>query len=93
MSLLCVGVVSYLFLPSVVFPFVMTPSSADPQARMLKGVMRVGILAKGLLLHGDRDVQLILLASKKPTLSLLMTVAEQLPIQLAVRDVSQDSGV
>ncbi|XP_063057187.1 zinc finger RNA-binding protein isoform X3 [Engraulis encrasicolus] len=58
-------------------------ASADPQARMLKGVMRVGILAKGLLLHGDRDVQLILLASKKPTLSLLMTVAEQLPIQLA----------
>ncbi|XP_041912452.1 zinc finger RNA-binding protein isoform X1 [Alosa sapidissima] len=57
--------------------------TVDPQARMLKGVMRVGILAKGLLLHGDRNVQLILLAAKKPTCSLLKTVAEQLPSQLA----------
>ncbi|KAG7487968.1 hypothetical protein MATL_G00028980 [Megalops atlanticus] len=55
----------------------------DPQARMLKGVMRVGILAKGLLLHGDRTVQLILLAAKKPTTSLLNTIAEQLPKELA----------
>ncbi|XP_036376576.1 zinc finger RNA-binding protein isoform X4 [Megalops cyprinoides] len=55
----------------------------DPQARMLKGVMRVGILAKGLLLHGDRTVQLILLADKKPTTSLLNTIAEQLPKELA----------
>uniref|UniRef100_A0A4W5N3X4 DZF domain-containing protein n=1 Tax=Hucho hucho TaxID=62062 RepID=A0A4W5N3X4_9TELE len=47
-------------------------------ARMLKGVMRVGILAKGLLLHGDRNVELILLAAKKPTLSLLKDIAEQL---------------
>lgn len=46
--------------------------------------MRVGILAKGLLLRGDRDVQLILLAAKKPTASLLRTIAEQLPKQLAV---------
>ena len=62
--------------------------SADPQARMLKGVMRVGILAKGLLLHGDKNVQLILLAAKKPTCSLLKMVAEQLPSQLAVRAFS-----
>lgn len=47
--------------------------------------MRVGILAKGLLLRGDRNVQLILLAAKKPTATLLRTVAEQLPKQLAVR--------
>uniref|UniRef100_A0A8C1QP70 Zinc finger RNA-binding protein n=1 Tax=Cyprinus carpio TaxID=7962 RepID=A0A8C1QP70_CYPCA len=53
-------------------------------ARVLKGVMRVGILAKGLLLRGDRNVQLILLAAKKPTASLLRTIAEQLPKQLAV---------
>ncbi|KAM9478518.1 zinc finger RNA-binding protein-like isoform 1-T1 [Salvelinus alpinus] len=50
--------------------------------RMLKGVMRVGILAKGLLLHGDRNVELILLAAKKPTLSLLKDIAEQLPKEL-----------
>ena len=52
---------------------------------MLKGVMRVGILAKGLLLHGDRNVELILLAAKKPTLSLLKDIAEQLPKELTVR--------
>ncbi|XP_026053093.1 zinc finger RNA-binding protein-like isoform X1 [Carassius auratus] len=56
---------------------------SESQARVLKGVMRVGILAKGLLLRGDRNVQLILLAAKKPTASLLRTVAEQLPKQLA----------
>ncbi|MBN3317157.1 ZFR protein, partial [Atractosteus spatula] len=55
----------------------------DPQARMLKGVMRVGILAKGLLLHGDRSVELILLSAKKPTVSLLSRIAEQLPKELA----------
>ncbi|MBN3280294.1 ZFR protein, partial [Polyodon spathula] len=50
--------------------------------RVLKGVMRVGILAKGLLLHGDRNVELILLSAKKPTVSLLQKIAELLPKQL-----------
>jgi zinc finger RNA-binding protein len=39
--------------------------------RALKGVMRVGLLAKGLLLKGDTDVQLIVLCAQKPTKSLL----------------------
>lgn len=52
---------------------------------MLKGVMRVGILAKGLLLRGDRNVQLILLTAKKPTVSLLNSIAKQLPKELEVR--------
>ncbi|XP_056098668.1 zinc finger RNA-binding protein isoform X2 [Rhinichthys klamathensis goyatoka] len=60
-----------------------TDKKSESQARVLKGVMRVGILAKGLLLRGDRNVQLILLAAKKPTVTLLRTVAEQLPKQLA----------
>lgn len=51
---------------------------------MLKGVMRVGILAKGLLLRGDRDVQLILLTARKPTVALLDSIAEQLPKELEV---------
>lgn len=42
-------------------------SGVNPSARILKGVMRVGLLAKGLLLGGDRTVQLILLCSQKPT--------------------------
>uniref|UniRef100_A0A8C0CRJ5 Zinc finger RNA binding protein 2 n=1 Tax=Balaenoptera musculus TaxID=9771 RepID=A0A8C0CRJ5_BALMU len=53
-----------------------------PSARILKGVMRVGLLAKGLLLRGDRAVQLILLCSQKPTRALLRRVTEQLPLQL-----------
>lgn len=58
------------------------PSSSS---RILKGVMRVGLLAKGLLLRGDRAVQLILLSSQKPTRALLHRVAEQLPLQFPVR--------
>lgn len=53
--------------------------------------MRVGILAKGLLLRGDRNVQLILLTSKKPTVSLLKSIAKQLPKELEVRKL--ESGV
>ncbi|XP_011822848.1 PREDICTED: zinc finger RNA-binding protein 2 [Mandrillus leucophaeus] len=56
--------------------------SVAPPARVLKGVMRVGILAKGLLLRGDRNVRLALLCSKKPTHSLLRRIAQQLPRQL-----------
>uniref|UniRef100_A0A3B3DGN6 Zinc finger RNA-binding protein-like n=1 Tax=Oryzias melastigma TaxID=30732 RepID=A0A3B3DGN6_ORYME len=58
--------------------------SAENAARLLKGVMRVGILAKGLLLRGDRNVELILLTAKKPTITLLKTVAKQLPKELEI---------
>ncbi|XP_053716396.1 zinc finger RNA-binding protein [Synchiropus splendidus] len=51
-------------------------------SRLLKGVMRVGILAKGLLLCGDRNVELILLTAKKPTVTLLNNIAKQLPKEL-----------
>ncbi|XP_051232198.1 zinc finger RNA-binding protein isoform X2 [Dicentrarchus labrax] len=54
----------------------------ENSARLLKGVMRVGILAKGLLLRGDRNVELILLTAKKPTISLLKNIAKQLPKEL-----------
>ncbi|XP_048668141.1 zinc finger RNA-binding protein 2 isoform X6 [Marmota marmota marmota] len=59
-------------------------SSAVPSPRVLKGVMRVGILAKGLVLRGDRNVQLTLLCSEKPTHALLRRVTEQLPQQLLI---------
>uniref|UniRef100_A0A3P8W5R1 Zinc finger RNA binding protein 2 n=1 Tax=Cynoglossus semilaevis TaxID=244447 RepID=A0A3P8W5R1_CYNSE len=52
-------------------------------SRLLKGVMRVGILAKGLLLRGDRIVELILLTAKKPTISLLKNIVKQLPKELS----------
>ncbi|XP_045686888.1 zinc finger RNA-binding protein 2 isoform X5 [Phyllostomus hastatus] len=57
-------------------------SGASPSARVLKGVVRVGLLGKGLLLQGDRNVQLILLCSQKPTRALLQRVTEQLPQRL-----------
>ncbi|XP_029470164.1 zinc finger RNA-binding protein 2 isoform X2 [Rhinatrema bivittatum] len=55
----------------------------EASARTLKGVMRVGILAKGLLLRGDRNVHLILLSTLKPTKSLLQKIAEHVPKQLS----------
>ncbi|XP_041981040.1 zinc finger RNA-binding protein isoform X2 [Aricia agestis] len=52
-------------------------------ARALKGVMRVGLLAKGLLLKGDRDVRLVVLCHDRPTVTLLKRVAADLPAHLA----------
>uniref|UniRef100_A0A669B6E1 Zinc finger RNA-binding protein n=1 Tax=Oreochromis niloticus TaxID=8128 RepID=A0A669B6E1_ORENI len=52
--------------------------------RSLKGVMRVGVLAKGLLLRGDKNVNLVLLCSEKPTKSLLTSIVEHLPKQLTL---------
>ncbi|KAM4049914.1 zinc finger RNA-binding protein isoform 2-T2 [Anomaloglossus baeobatrachus] len=57
----------------------------DPaKERALKGVLRVGVLAKGLLLRGDRNVSLVLLCAEKPTRTLLTRIAENLPKQLSV---------
>uniref|UniRef100_A0A665W3N1 Interleukin enhancer-binding factor 3-like n=1 Tax=Echeneis naucrates TaxID=173247 RepID=A0A665W3N1_ECHNA len=56
--------------------------STDPQERVLRGVMRVGLVAKGLLLKGDKDLELVLLCSNKPTINLLQQVAEKLTAQL-----------
>ena len=52
--------------------------------RALKGVMRVGVLAKGLLLHGDLHVHLVVLCSEKPTRTLLVRVKDNLPKQIEV---------
>lgn len=52
---------------------------------MLHGVMRVGLVAKGLLLKGDSSLELVLLCSAKPTVSLLKDVAEKLTAQLEVQ--------
>ncbi|XP_003742923.1 zinc finger RNA-binding protein [Galendromus occidentalis] len=56
--------------------------SGDLPPRQLRGVMRVGFLAKGLLLSGDTEVGLVVLSGDKPTKSLLLKVAELLPEQL-----------
>jgi len=59
--------------------------------RVLKGVMRVGILAKGLLLRGDTGVQLVVLCAEKPTRTLLDRVADALPQHLQTNDASGDT--
>ncbi|XP_041346149.1 zinc finger RNA-binding protein [Pyrgilauda ruficollis] len=56
--------------------------------RALKGVLRVGVLAKGLLLRGDRNVNLVLLCAEKPSKTLLSRIAESLPKQLAMACVT-----
>ncbi|KAI0985239.1 hypothetical protein GJ496_002282 [Pomphorhynchus laevis] len=43
----------------------------DDEYRMLKGVMRVGNMAKNIILNSDYDVNLVLLCAQKPTVSLL----------------------
>lgn len=59
-------------------------ASGDSPERVLRGVMRVGLVAKGLLLKGDKDLELVLLCSNKPTITLLNQVAEKLTAQLEV---------
>ncbi|XP_024919953.1 interleukin enhancer-binding factor 3 homolog isoform X1 [Cynoglossus semilaevis] len=54
----------------------------DHAARSLRGVMRVGLVAKGLLLKGDLDLELVLLCKDKPTVGLLKKVSENLEMQL-----------
>ncbi|XP_031688260.1 interleukin enhancer-binding factor 3 homolog [Oncorhynchus kisutch] len=55
---------------------------APPPERILRGVMRVGLVAKGLLLKGDMDLELVLLCTEKPTVTLLKKVAENLSTQI-----------
>lgn len=43
------------------------------------------MVAKGLLLKGDLDLELVLLCREKPTTDLLRKVAENLSAQLKVR--------
>lgn len=66
------------------FSFQQNKEEGTTGHRLLKGVMRVGSLAKGLLLHGDTSVNLVVLCAEKPTRSLLYKVAENLPKQLQV---------
>ncbi|VDD86816.1 unnamed protein product [Enterobius vermicularis] len=59
-----------------------TKDSSSSQAshdRLLKGVMRVGLLAKGLLLKDDKEVELVVLCSQPPTYTLLSKVTKLLP--------------
>ncbi|KAM6931231.1 spermatid perinuclear RNA-binding protein-like [Xenentodon cancila] len=51
-------------------------------ASVLCGVMRVGLVAKGLLIKGDMDLELVLMCREKPTKLLLYTISANLPLQI-----------
>jgi hypothetical protein len=69
-------------------PPIPIPHTPAPLPRALKGVVRVGLLAKGLLLHNDLNMELAVLCQDKPTRSLLRRILDALPAQLA--SVSDD---
>jgi hypothetical protein len=58
------------------------PLIKDNSKRVLKGVMRVGALAKGLLLRGQLSVDLVVLCSECPTFTLLNKVGKLVPEKL-----------
>uniref|UniRef100_M3ZHL9 Spermatid perinuclear RNA-binding protein n=1 Tax=Xiphophorus maculatus TaxID=8083 RepID=M3ZHL9_XIPMA len=58
------------------------PADKSGGGGMLCGVMRVGLVAKGLLIKGDMDLELVLMCRDKPTQTLLDTVCHNLPTQI-----------
>lgn len=50
----------------------------------LDQIKPVGLLGKGLLMRGDREVELVVLCSQHPTQELLDLVAQSLPAHLKV---------
>ncbi|XP_069379049.1 spermatid perinuclear RNA-binding protein-like isoform X2 [Paralichthys olivaceus] len=58
-------------------------AETKPEATsVLCGVTRVGLVAKGLLIKGDMDLELVLMCREKPTKLLLYTVSANLPLQI-----------
>ncbi|KAM6430963.1 spermatid perinuclear RNA-binding protein isoform 2-T4 [Liasis olivaceus] len=57
-------------------------SSKDQGGRILCGVMRIGLVAKGLLIKDDMDLELVLMCKEKPTETLLSLVKDNLPVQI-----------
>ena len=54
--------------------------------REITGVARVGDLAKSLLLKGDKNVDLVVMCSKKPTKTLLESISKSLVNELERKD-------
>ncbi|XP_072521371.1 spermatid perinuclear RNA-binding protein-like [Salminus brasiliensis] len=65
---------------------------AEPNSKCggsLVGVVRVGSVAKGLLIKGVMDLELVLLCRDKPTKKLLLTICTNLPLQ--IKKLTEDS--
>ncbi|KAM7087955.1 spermatid perinuclear RNA-binding protein isoform X8 [Mycteria americana] len=57
-------------------------NAKDQGGRTLCGVMRIGLVAKGLLIKDDMDLELVLMCKEKPTKTLLCIVKDNLPAQI-----------
>ncbi|KAI3372114.1 hypothetical protein L3Q82_006970 [Scortum barcoo] len=58
------------------------PETRPDGTPALCGVTRVGLVAKGLLIKGDMDLELVLMCRDKPTKLLLYTISANLPLQI-----------
>uniref|UniRef100_A0A3Q1F015 Spermatid perinuclear RNA-binding protein-like n=1 Tax=Acanthochromis polyacanthus TaxID=80966 RepID=A0A3Q1F015_9TELE len=63
-------------------PSVLRVAFRSDGTSVLCGVTRVGLVAKGLLIKGDMDLELVLMCREKPTKLLLYTVSANLPLQI-----------
>lgn len=70
----------------VTFVFSFCKNRESSSGGVLCGVMRIGLVAKGLLIKGDMDLELVLMCRDKPTQTLLDTVCHNLPTQIEVRN-------
>ncbi|XP_046716585.1 spermatid perinuclear RNA-binding protein isoform X2 [Silurus meridionalis] len=61
-------------------------SSTGGDGRVLCGVMRIGLVAKGLIIKDDMDLELVLMCREKPTHTLLSTVCDNLPLQIELTE-------
>uniref|UniRef100_A0A672Z1N7 Uncharacterized protein n=1 Tax=Sphaeramia orbicularis TaxID=375764 RepID=A0A672Z1N7_9TELE len=68
----------FFYCPSPLRSDALTPAVAPA----LCGVTRVGLVAEGLLIKGDLDLELVLMCRDKPTKVLLYTVSANLPLQI-----------
>ncbi|VEL37409.1 unnamed protein product [Protopolystoma xenopodis] len=57
-------------------------SMVGETTRVLRGVVRIGLLGKSLLLTGERQLDLVLMCSSRPTVELVQAVADRLSEQL-----------
>lgn len=64
--------------PTVCQGYDEVPLRPDDEFRMLKGVMRIGNMAKNVMLSTDREVCLVLLCAQKPTVSLLNEICAEM---------------
>jgi hypothetical protein len=63
---------------------VLIETSGDQEARLLRGVVRVGPLGENILLNFDKAVNVVLLCKDVPSVSLLKQIVDELPNHVEV---------